>query len=72
MLGSLEKENIKVLLFIDNAPCHKVADLNLENVKVKFLPANTTSILQPLDQGIIHTFKVNFRQLMVRKQKHFF
>lgn len=64
----MEKENRKVLLFVDNAPCHKVAGLNLENVKVEFLPANTTSILQPLDQGVIHIFKVYFRQIMVRKQ----
>ncbi|XP_050338643.1 tigger transposable element-derived protein 6-like [Bactrocera neohumeralis] len=62
------KQNRKVVLFIDNAPCHKVTDLVLENVKIEFLPANTTSILQPLDQGIIHAFKVYFRQILVRKQ----
>ncbi|XP_049304080.1 tigger transposable element-derived protein 6-like [Bactrocera dorsalis] len=62
------KQNRKVVLFIDNAPCHKVTDLVLENVKIEFLPANTTSILQPLDQGIIHAFKVYFRQILIRKQ----
>ena len=41
----------KVLLFLDNAMSH--SDLQLCNVKLKFLPANATSILQPLDQGII-------------------
>ncbi|UYV79516.1 TIGD1 [Cordylochernes scorpioides] len=46
----------KVLLLIDNAPGHP-QDLEYENVKVKFLPKNTTSLLQPLDQGIISTFK---------------
>ncbi|UYV83478.1 hypothetical protein LAZ67_23001151 [Cordylochernes scorpioides] len=46
----------KVLLIIDNAPGHQ-QDLEYENVKVKFLPKNTTSLLQPLDQGIISTFK---------------
>lgn len=46
----------KVLLLIDNAPGHP-QDLEYENVEVKFLPKNTTSLLQPLDQGIISTFK---------------
>ncbi|UYV68171.1 hypothetical protein LAZ67_5003240 [Cordylochernes scorpioides] len=46
----------KVLLLIDNAPGHP-QDLKYENVKVTFLPKNTTSLLQPLDQGIISTFK---------------
>ena len=42
----------KVLLFLDNAMSH--SDLQLCNVKLKlFLPANATSILQLLDQGII-------------------
>ncbi|UYV69405.1 hypothetical protein LAZ67_6003482 [Cordylochernes scorpioides] len=46
----------KVLLLIENVPGHP-QDLEYENVKVKFLPKNTTSLLQPLDQGIISTFK---------------
>lgn len=46
----------KALLLIDNAPGHP-PDLQHENVQVVFLPKNTTSLLQPLDQGIISTFK---------------
>ncbi|XP_046808186.1 tigger transposable element-derived protein 1-like [Lucilia cuprina] len=46
----------KVLLIIFNAPGHP-QDLEFENVQVIFLPKNTTSLLQPLDQGIISTFK---------------
>ncbi|XP_017789938.1 PREDICTED: tigger transposable element-derived protein 1-like [Habropoda laboriosa] len=46
----------KALLLIDNAPGNP-QDLQHENVQVVFLPKNTTSLLQPLDQGIISTFK---------------
>lgn len=46
----------KALLVINNAPGHPT-NLSHPAVRVVFLPPNTTSILQPLDQGIIRTFK---------------
>ncbi|XP_055634227.1 tigger transposable element-derived protein 1-like [Toxorhynchites rutilus septentrionalis] len=48
----------RVLLVIDNAPGH----LRVEhpNVQIVFLPPNTTSLIQPLDQGIIATFKRHY------------
>ena len=48
----------KVLLFLDNATSH--SNVQLCNVKLKYLPANTTSILQPLDQGIILAMKQKY------------
>ncbi|CAK9825672.1 Tigger transposable element-derived protein 1 [Anthophora retusa] len=48
----------KVLLLVDNAPGHP--QLEHENVQVLFLPPNTTSLIQPLDQGIIATFKTYY------------
>jgi hypothetical protein len=48
----------KVLLIINNAPGHPTSiAIENENVKVVFLSPNTTSILQPLDQGIIQCVK---------------
>jgi hypothetical protein len=52
-------------MFLDNATSH-IADTSLSNVTLKFLPANTTSAIQPLDQGIIQAFKSRYRkQLMI-------
>ncbi|XP_066445361.1 tigger transposable element-derived protein 1-like [Eleutherodactylus coqui] len=47
-----------ILLLLDNAPGHPTfLDDFHANVKVVFLPPNTTSLLQPMDQGAIATFK---------------
>ncbi|UYV61603.1 hypothetical protein LAZ67_1005513 [Cordylochernes scorpioides] len=45
----------KILLILHNAPGHP--NLEHPNIKVVFFPPNTTSLIQPLDQGIISTFK---------------
>ena len=38
------------------------------NIAVKFLPPNSTSILQPADAGIIRSFKAQYRKLFVQHQ----
>lgn len=54
----------EVLLFIDNCSAHP-SNCNFSNINLQFLPPNTTSILQPLDMGIIKNFKVGYRALVV-------
>ncbi|GFX17814.1 tigger transposable element-derived protein 1 [Trichonephila clavipes] len=51
----MKELDFKVLLIVDNAASHP--QLEHPNVKLVFLPPNTTSLIQPLDQGIIATFK---------------
>ena len=51
-------QNRKILLSMDNASSHQ--ELDLANVKIVKLPANCTSILQPMDQGIIQALKLKF------------
>lgn len=51
----------KVLLLIDNAPGHPSSLIGTSpNVEVFFLPPNTTSLIQPLDQGVIAAFKAYY------------
>ena len=54
----------KVLLLMDNAGCH-FEDLK-DKFKIIFLPANTTSRLQPLNLGIIQSFKVHYRRMLLQ------
>ncbi|XP_050681803.1 tigger transposable element-derived protein 4-like [Leptidea sinapis] len=39
----------------------------LLSITLAFLPPNTTSVLQPMDQGIIRSLKTNFRKNLVLK-----
>ncbi|XP_055712593.1 tigger transposable element-derived protein 1-like [Phlebotomus papatasi] len=48
----------KILLTMDNAPYHPTGICGLfEEISVVFFPPNTTSLIQPMDQGIITNFK---------------
>ncbi len=49
---------------MDNAPGHPshLADLH-PNVKVVFLPPNTTPLIQPMDRGAIAAFKANYPKI---------
>ncbi|UYV60984.1 hypothetical protein LAZ67_1002991 [Cordylochernes scorpioides] len=50
------KEKRKVILFIDNCTAHNSIP-PMENVEVIFFPANMTSVIQPMDKGVIKNLK---------------
>ena len=65
-----QKENRKIALTIDNCTAHPtIADLL--NVKLIFLPPSTTSVSQPMDQGVVKCLKAFYRRqlfnLMIKR-----
>ena len=62
----MRSQHRNVLLLLDNFSAHSTAvdEINeeLTNVTVRFLPANTTSIFQPIDIGIIKNFKALYKR----------
>ena len=62
-------QNRRVLLFIDNCSAHPNIS-GLQAVKLHFFPPNTTSHLQPMDQGVIMSFKTHYRRRLVKRLLH--
>ncbi|XP_023238521.1 tigger transposable element-derived protein 1-like isoform X3 [Centruroides sculpturatus] len=63
---------LKALLVMDNAPAHPPGlqeDLVGESsfIKVIFLPANSTSLIQPIDQQVISNFKKLYTKAMFQR-----
>ena len=59
----MEVAKRKIILFMDNAPCHAESlSEQYSNMKVVLLPKSTTSRLQPSDAGIIRNFKLKYRK----------
>lgn len=62
----LSKQKKCIILLVDNCPSHPPVD-RLKQIKLVFLPPNCTSVLQPMDQGVIRSLKVSFRRELVYK-----
>ena len=57
-------------MFIDNAPTHpssEVLQTTDGNIECNFLPANTTSVLQPMDQGVLENLKRRYKCALLEK-----
>ena len=54
---------LNVAFVIDNCPAHPHID-NLKAIKLYFLPPNTTSKTQPMDQGVVSSLKANTARML--------
>ena len=61
-------ENVgrKMVLMIDNCPAHPVNE-NLKSTTLYLLHPNTTSVLQPMDHGVIWSLKSKYRTRILQK-----
>lgn len=56
----------KCVLLLDNAPTHPSAEqLESGEIKAMFLPPAVTSLIQPMDQGVLENLKRNYRRLLL-------
>lgn len=56
-----ELKERKMLLFIDNCPAYPNLS-DIMKIEIAFFPANTTSILQLMDQSVIKSLKGHYRK----------
>lgn len=60
----LINKNRKILLLLDNCSAHPEIS-GLKNIRMEFLPPNSTSRLQPMDQGVIRSLKCHYRKQLI-------
>nr|CCA23138.1 PREDICTED: similar to tigger transposable element derived 4 putative [Albugo laibachii Nc14] len=61
----MKSEGRHVLVLLENVSSHRVT-APLSNVTAQMLPPNTTSFLQPQDEGFIQSFKSKLEQMKTR------
>ncbi|XP_021695234.1 tigger transposable element-derived protein 4-like [Aedes aegypti] len=67
----MSDEDRKILMFVDNCTAHpKIFLEKLKSIKLVFFPPNATSVLQPLDLGIIKSLKHYYRYELVKERIH--
>ena len=70
---NMKAQNRKILLITGNFSGHRKkksdggGDFKFSNIELLFLPANTTSIGQPVDLGIIKNMKNLYRNLVIKR-----
>ena len=57
----MRRQERHMVILLDNCSSHP-KDISLTNVKLVYLPPNTTSHLQPLDAGIISIVKRGYKR----------
>ena len=61
-----EKENRKIVLIVDICSAHPIVD-DLIAIELVFLPPNTTSKTQLMDQGVIRSLKAKYHRRIIKR-----
>src|SRR5690554_4786811 len=62
----MQRQGRKIALLIDSAPGHGGGEnIGLRNITLVRLPPGITSVTQPMDAGVIRSFKVLYSQEML-------
>ncbi|XP_035221575.1 tigger transposable element-derived protein 4-like [Stegodyphus dumicola] len=59
-------EKRKVLLIVDNCTAHMEVT-GLQAIRVEYLPPNAAAVLEPMDQGIINSFKRKYKTVLLQR-----
>lgn len=62
----MKRQGRKVCLLLDNCSAHQIDDVVLTNTEVEYFPPNCTSLIQPLDQGVIVSLKRAYRSRLMQ------
>lgn len=61
----------KAILTMDNASSHPSAEeLECDGIRALFLPPNVTSLIQPMDQGVLECLKKKYRRRLLQSILH--
>ena len=63
---------LRAILLMDNAPSHPSADSLVHEtddgcIRALFMPPNVTSLIQPMDQGVLENLKRRYKRDLLRK-----
>ncbi|XP_053381941.1 tigger transposable element-derived protein 4-like [Mercenaria mercenaria] len=65
--SDMTRNQRSIMLIVDNCPAHPKIN-GLKSVKLVFLPPNSTSVTQPMDQGVIRNLKVHYRKQVITRK----
>lgn len=65
--SDMRRQKRNVCLLLDNCTAHYVPAVELTNVELRYFPPNATSVVQPLDQGIINSVKCAYKRRVVER-----
>lgn len=69
--AELTASNRKIALFLDNCSAHVFEEKDqFSNIKLVYFHPNSTSMSQPMDQGVIYSMKRHYDKIILRERIH--